>query len=71
MRTITRFRPDPIVSLMAAAVLSSFISGAGVAVLATQPPIAVPALSVPCQGVPDVIGCLIAEADEEASEPPQ
>lgn len=67
----TRYGPEPLVMLATAAVLSSFISGAGVAVLATQPPIAARALSVPCQDVPDVIGCLIEEADKEASEPPQ
>ncbi|KFL31723.1 hypothetical protein JP75_06520 [Devosia riboflavina] len=71
MRTITRFRRDPTMAIVIAAVVSSFISGAGVGVLASMPATAQPAQVIPCASAADPIACLIAEADEEESEPPK
>ncbi|WEJ60219.1 hypothetical protein [Devosia sp. FJ2-5-3] len=69
MQTITRFRRDPTMALVIAAVASSFISGGAVGVLATLPAIAQPAQVIPCAIATDPIACLIEEADE-AEEPP-
>lgn len=67
---LARYRPDPLMSVVCAAVASAFISGAGIGVLASMPTTAQPAQVIPCNSAPDVIACLIEEAEEEEEEPP-
>ena len=69
---LIRTRPDPILIVVTAAIVTSFASGAAIGTLANMPPVAQPAQVEPCNTTLDPIACLIIEADqEEEEEPPQ
>jgi hypothetical protein len=64
MRTLTRFRMNPIHGLALAALACGFISGTMAGTAGTLAFVSPPAHVEPCSTTADPIACLIAESEE-------